>query len=882
MADRISISCPSCGAGLKLADASRLGKKIKCPKCAEVFVAAREDEVEELEEIEELEDEEPEPKRKSQPQASRKGGKKGPAKKSSGAGLMIALIGGGVALLLVVAGVGLYAAGVFGGGNQPPAAASDVAATDPAPAAAAATTPVASTPAAPAVAAHGGPGVSHGAAVGSGTAATAAAAHGGAAPAAPSVAATTPATIPPAGANPTANAASTSSDEIAALGFEWFPAETEMILNIRVSDLWQAPLLSVIRDDPAMQEKIQQGLSNLGALSGFNPLTDVESLTLAAWELDRARPTLGAMPAGFGVPALTPPGRGPAGTQPKTLIHVQLKRPLPLADIDATIRTKSDTPVETTLDTSSAIPTLRVPAPEGAMTLAQTSPTSLLIGHSTDVDPLVQRGRQTGQLARFLELSRKGSTVPASSRPQIVMMMFPKNLPAPDTPLQTPPGTPAWAGPLALSLQRDLQGFGLALTVKGGVTIQAVIGAKTESGSQAMAESLSQAIESLGQQYAEGKTELPPFATELLDPLVSSLSVEDAGSAVRITAGIPDSLQTQLQQAPSRIMAAVMLAGMAGGGPIGAVRGGAMPLEGLPFPGGATGLAIPSDIVATPAKSATNLPDGASLSAKVYIKPTPPVRPADPPMQLAVALTLNGMSPDADFLQLGRLSFKRVAGDGRQTLKVNHVSLNLSAPTDGHNVLPLAAFSPSPDGEVLLGEALIPPPTRFIVNSLSSVEGSFIVRRGEAVKSFEIPEASSVSAETVPKDDDLKSAGVKLRRESGKVKNSVGRLTESLVVSTSKGHALADLSFVDSSGNPVPKVVVGEFVLAGNPAWRVYVDEETKLPEELTLMGRLIGNVSEESVSFKFEDLVVPPPPQNAGQNPRENPGTPTPGQEIN
>lgn len=39
MADRISVSCPECSTKLVISDDSKLGKKIRCPKCSQVFVA---------------------------------------------------------------------------------------------------------------------------------------------------------------------------------------------------------------------------------------------------------------------------------------------------------------------------------------------------------------------------------------------------------------------------------------------------------------------------------------------------------------------------------------------------------------------------------------------------------------------------------------------------------------------------------------------------------------------------------------------------------------------------------------------------------------------------------------------------------------------------
>ena len=36
---RVAVQCPGCLAKLNLSDDSKLGKKIKCPKCSDIFVA---------------------------------------------------------------------------------------------------------------------------------------------------------------------------------------------------------------------------------------------------------------------------------------------------------------------------------------------------------------------------------------------------------------------------------------------------------------------------------------------------------------------------------------------------------------------------------------------------------------------------------------------------------------------------------------------------------------------------------------------------------------------------------------------------------------------------------------------------------------------------
>ena len=115
MAGKISVECPSCLAKLSLPDSSKLGKKIRCPKCSETFVAEAPDGDDDFED-EEIEDE---PKRgagkkpSSGGAAAGKGAKKGAKKGGSSGGSNLPLIIGGVVGLLALVGAGLFFSGVF-------------------------------------------------------------------------------------------------------------------------------------------------------------------------------------------------------------------------------------------------------------------------------------------------------------------------------------------------------------------------------------------------------------------------------------------------------------------------------------------------------------------------------------------------------------------------------------------------------------------------------------------------------------------------------------------------------------------------------------------------------------------------------------------------
>ncbi len=148
MSDRIIIQCPGCSAKLAISDAGKLGKKIKCSKCAEVFVAkamssgsaeagqltkpARKPKKSDEDEFNfddmELEDsaasEEEESAAEAPARSSRLSGKKSVASKGKGKGKgrkpsggnLPVIIGGAVAVVLLLGG-GVWL--LMGGRNEP-------------------------------------------------------------------------------------------------------------------------------------------------------------------------------------------------------------------------------------------------------------------------------------------------------------------------------------------------------------------------------------------------------------------------------------------------------------------------------------------------------------------------------------------------------------------------------------------------------------------------------------------------------------------------------------------------------------------------------------------------------------------------------------------
>jgi hypothetical protein len=206
MADRISVECPGCLAKVTLPDSSKLGKKVKCPKCSDVFVAEAADD----EDSDEADDDAPaQSKGRKRPSAAPTPAKGGKKRKSSGnsgggGGSNGPLIAGGAVAAVALLGVGLWLSGIF---SSKPAPAPPIA--QPQPVAAA-------------------PMVAH-------------------APLAPPA--------PPA-ISPTERM----------LALRWLPQDTELIFHAKVADLWQAPLLKSLVESPSAAPGIKDFQSATGLL----------------------------------------------------------------------------------------------------------------------------------------------------------------------------------------------------------------------------------------------------------------------------------------------------------------------------------------------------------------------------------------------------------------------------------------------------------------------------------------------------------------------------------------------------------------------------------------------------------------------------------------
>ena len=481
---KVSVECPGCFAKLNLPDRSKLGKKIKCPKCAEVFVAEAPDDDDDDTEM--LDEDDAPAKASSRRKRPAVGGGKKPSKKSggSGGGNNAALIGGGIAGLLVLVVAGLYFGGVFGGKQPLPAVVAEV------------------VPVAP-----------------------------------PPVVAAPKVEISPA-------------EKMLAL--RWMPADTELLIHVKVADIWQAPLLKAALDTP----QVAAGVADFQKQMGLLP-TEIESVTLGVADLTGA--LLRSKSAG-GPPA-APPGFGSDLMPPNPLANIRPED----RRIVVVVRTKKTVDL---VALTQAVPGVQQKEQNGKKYVEVPNPppqTGSSAGWAPDSNTLV-----LGTLADLLATIDRGETV--TPRKEFAGVDHTSHLLLASVMKETKPEElpaglemPAAVAMMQESLkQYGMQGASLGLSIKGGFDLNVAVLSGSPDGSIKLKTDIETQLAGLKSQFGVIKATAPPLLGDLGQMLIDNLKINEQSQVVKVSTSIPDSAQQQLEQLPPLLMVMAMTGGLHG------------------------------------------------------------------------------------------------------------------------------------------------------------------------------------------------------------------------------------------------------------------------------------------------------------------------------
>ncbi len=523
MADRILIQCPGCSAKLAISDESKLGKKIRCSKCSEVFVAkalkaggsaapakpkpkpkkSDEDEFnfDDMEMEDKSEPEEEESEEESKPVRSKAGAKKGTKakgktkKKSSGGNLPL-IIGGVVVVVLLLAVGGYF---LFSGGE---------------PVAAPAPPPVAPAPVAAAV------------------------------------------------------VQDFPNDKILAL--KWLPQDTELIIHLKIADVWQAPLLQGLLSGP----QAAGGVAQMQQMTGLAP-TDLESVTIGLKNVEQLQGKMAMMAFG-----------GPPPTDASGLVVMRSKKPVEVSKIQQLIVQSIPNQVAKVADHNGksyievtppsapagfgppptsipgAVPAGTPPgfgAPPGVASAPGTGGAKPMGAWFADTNTLILGPRE-----ELFDAMDRGETVAPRNEfraidasPHLLFVVAPKD----PKMFSTPAGAPSAAmapgeAEMQKALQESLRAASFGVNVTGGVGLQWSLVCADPASAAKLKPEMDKFVGIAKSKFAAERGSLPPFAGELLEMLINNIQISEQGQSVRVATSIPESAQQKLEQLPT------MLAGL--------------------------------------------------------------------------------------------------------------------------------------------------------------------------------------------------------------------------------------------------------------------------------------------------------------------------------
>lgn len=774
MPSKVSFECPGCLAKLSAPDKSKLGKKIKCPKCQEVFTPEISDDDDAFEMEDEPVDESP--RRKGQPAAGKKGAvKKGGKGGGSNDGTQVRLIIAGVVGVLVLLGGGFILLGKKTSRDSEPALVVG------APTPAAAPAAVEPTP--------------------------------------------TPAPAPKAPDAPQASLAERT------LGLRWMPSTTDVIIHVKVAELWSAPLLK----GPLNDDAVTRALSTWKEMIGLLP-TEIESITIGIPDAFGAAATAVAQaPAAAATTPATEDGNAfpaPAWMADhnrfvllmKTKKAVDLKQ---IADrvVGGKLREKNGKSYVSSLDhpTTANIAASGYWAP---------NPNLLIAGSEAELFATMERGETV--------VPRKELTAVDPAPLIVIAAAFPTADGAGKiTGLDSVPGLAEAQESLK---QHALRWGSFGLSIKGGFDLRISAASGTPEGSSHLKAEMEKGLASTREVFNIYKNTAPPLIAELGEMILTNAKVVEQSQVVKISTSVPDSAQAKLEQLPPVLMMMAMTSGIGipGMGPS------TEPLGQSKFSS-----KQPGETEGVDPQKAEGLLGGMTMQARTAWSTHANFSATGMP-ELALDLLIDVTGDELE-------TICGSAGITPKTMKLadgGTLHASSSKKSAVGDVVPESAFALFNAQDDMAEDH--PPKTlrvRLSVDAPTSTattlevfEGSFLYLTSTGAEQFTIDNAIKTASRPLTQTE-FKAAGLNLRRSHSAVR------PQSLTLWCDKGHFLGQVR-----GTPGDLVALTEFE-KDRTVQRIYSNHPTQIfPDDFQLKFSIYSHVEEKMVRFRFENVPLPSP----------------------
>ena len=343
-----------------------------------------------------------------------------------------------------------------------------------------------------------------------------------------------------------------------AIDLAWLPADADMYVRAKPAEMWNAPILAPLRDNPAVKNAMAQASQN-GQLNLMPE--DIDTVTFAG--VDLADQVSARVPLFGGKPKLT--GEVVKQADPKQIVVMQLKRDLTVEELAALPGAEKKT------HGSAEYFVAGVGLQRAGFYLA--SPRTLITGTESELTKAIDRGATQERVSRIDFINPNH---------QLVFVFAPSRV------LQPEAAVSAGVSPadrLGNSISQGSKAMAMGISLRSDIDLQVQFDCFDGTSATNIQSEFDAVISEAKQKLAQSSAMVPEpmqglitVATQTLD----SFKASSSGTEVAITGNVPSTISDEIKKLSENPLAGMLLPGLMGsGGP-----GFGNPGFGGPPPGG--------------------------------------------------------------------------------------------------------------------------------------------------------------------------------------------------------------------------------------------------------------------------------------------------------
>ena len=335
---------------------------------------------------------------------------------------------------------------------------------------------------------------------------------------------------------PETSVATTPADDI---DLSWLSPDTEVVIAVKVSDIWSSPLLDSVRSSPQMQA----GLQEMTAALGFGPealhsiIVGIRDASELAEKFDPGSGALAQLELGISHPLIAVI----RSTEPidREKLFAEAAKEYPGFDADG-VEYRGHTYYQLDPKDPQA----------GAQCAFFADPTTFVVAEEMELRTVLDRGPTAPQR---VDLGFAGTDQ------HLVFAFVPKDpsalmaqVPPPDD--NVPPSVKAvWE-----AASGAVTALALGVRLTDDLDLKFMLAANDADASTGLHAALEQALAEFGVMFDLVREQMPPALVEPVTQIVKSISMESSDSTVAVSLTIPASIKDALERSPELLLPMMM------------------------------------------------------------------------------------------------------------------------------------------------------------------------------------------------------------------------------------------------------------------------------------------------------------------------------------